>query len=114
MGTSTREASQYTVQLTHYDGELAKRLTETVDKAQKEAAAHRPPTNAAHLDHNEVEIQSDAEKAIGREAQLFSHVLVSTSKDAHDLQQKVPDVEARIQQLLADDSLQAEAAAELS
>jgi hypothetical protein len=114
--STARESATYSksVVVSHYSGELPQRMDEMIEKARQEAALHRPPTDSARMDQNEAEIKSDAERAIAREHQIFSHLLMSASQDAHALQQKVPDVDGRIQQLIADNSLTNEAAAELA
>lgn len=109
---SARSSEPLTV--THYSGALASKLEEMTSKAREEAAAHRPPSDAARMDHNEAELQSNAQKAIAGEHQIFFHLLTEASRGAHELQQKAPELEARIQRLLADDTLQSEAAAEMA
>ena len=99
---------------THYSGELTSRLSLAVVKGREEASAHRPPSDAAQMDLNEVEIQSEAEKAIGNEEKMFALALTETSRVAYELRQKIGALEGRIQQLLADTSLHNEAAAELA
>lgn len=100
--------------LTHYTGSLTSGLDDLTRKARQEAAAFRPPTNAVRMDQNEVALQSSAEKLAANEHQLFSHVLAEASREAHELLHKVPQLEARIQRVLANDSLQTECAAELA
>jgi hypothetical protein len=114
--SAAKESLSFTksVVVPHYAGELAARLPETVAKARQEAALHRPPTDAVRMDQNESELQSAAEKAIASEHHIYSHILMVSSQKAHELQQRVPDLEGRIQQLLADTSLQGEAAAEMA
>jgi hypothetical protein len=100
--------------LTHYSGGLATKLRDVIAKAQEEAAAHRPPSDAARMDKNEIEIQSEAEATMANEHQLFSHVLTESSRAAHELKQKIAGLEPRIQQLLSDDSLRSAAEIELA
>lgn len=121
--SKARESRSYTGPVTptaetatvaHYAGELTSRLADTRANARREAAEHRPPSDAVRMDKNEVELQTDAEKAIATEHQIFRHVLTEASRDAHELQEKAPELEGRIQQVLADDSLQSEVAATLA
>lgn len=102
------------VTFSHYAGQATARLNDVVAKARLEAAAHRPASNALSMDQNEVELQAEAEKWISSERQLFTSVLTEASRAAHDLQQKLPELDGRIQQLLSDTSLQSEASAEMA
>lgn len=99
---------------THYAGQLVRHRNSLIQKARQEAELHRPPSNALHLDQHEADVQSEAEGLIAAEHQLFAVELTSASRTASELSERAPDVEGRIQQLVNDQSLQSEAAAELA
>ena len=103
-----------TATLTHYAGQLARHRTSLIQKARQEAEQHRPPSNALHIDQHEADVQSEADGFLSVEHQLFTSELTAASRSASELQEKVPDVEGRIQQLINDQSLQSEAVAELA
>jgi hypothetical protein len=97
-----------------YNGELLSDKDTLIIKARDEASNHRPPTDAVRMDHNESSVQAQAESWIASEHQVFTATLTEASRFGHELQQKLPELEGRIGQLLSDKSLQSEAGAELS
>jgi hypothetical protein len=102
------------ITFSHYSGQASAKLNDVIAKARQEAAQHRPPSDALRMDQNEVELQAEASTWIASERRLFEGVLTEASRSAHDLQQKLPDLEGRIQQVLSDTSLSSEAAAEMA
>lgn len=90
---------------THYENELSARLASVIGKARQEASAHRPPSDATHMDQQEVALQTEAETWLASEHRLFSATITDASKAAGDLQQKALELEGRIELVLADDSL---------
>jgi len=90
---------------TNYSGEIAARLDEYRVAGQKEAAAHRPPTDSLRPDQHEASLQSEAEKWLADEQRLFDSVLSDASKGLADVHQKLVDLKNQTEQLLSDTSL---------
>jgi hypothetical protein len=97
-----------------YNGELAARINLMVVRGQEEARNHRPPSNATQPDQCEVELQAEAQQWSATECQLLAHALTDSSKSANQLEALVDQVDGKLLQTLADDSLQAQVAAELA
>jgi hypothetical protein len=102
------------VTYTHYNGELSHRHAAVIERARQEASGHRPPTNATHPDQHEAALQAEADQWLSSEHRLFSAAITDGSKSAGDLQQKALELEGRIEQVLADDSLASAVAADMA
>lgn len=89
----------------NYSGEIAARLDEYRVAGQKEAAAHRPPSDSLRSDQHEASLQSEAEKWLADEQRLFDSVLTEASKALADVHQKMGDLKNQTEQLLSDTSL---------
>lgn len=90
---------------TNYNGEIAVRLDEYRVAGQKEAAAHRPPSDSLRPDQQEASLQSEAEKWLADEQRLFDSVLSDASKGLADINQKLSDLKNQTEQLLSDNSI---------
>lgn len=66
------------------------------------------------MDQNETEVHSAAQKHVAEEHQIFTAALTETSRSAVDLHQKVLELEGRMEQLLADNSVQSSIAADMA
>lgn len=112
--TSLVAPERHAATLAHYSGELSSLLPDIVANARREAAEHRPPSDAVWMDQHEVALQAQAEAAMAREKQIFDDVLTEASRSSLDLKGRLPELEGRIQQLLASTSLHSEAQASLA
>lgn len=99
---------------TNYSNHLSDKLASYVEKGRQEASAHRPPSDATHMDQNEVALQTEAERWLASEHQGFSAVLTDASRATAELQQKALELEGRIEQVLADDSLASAVSADMA
>lgn len=99
---------------THYNGELLAHRTDAIAKGRLEAAAHRPPSDSSRMDQHEASVQSEAEQWMASERHLFDSVLTDASRSAVELQQKVHELQGRIEQLLADDALDSAVKADMA
>jgi hypothetical protein len=97
-----------------YAGEIAAELDAYRERGQKEAAAHRPPTDANHLDQHESTLQAEASKWLAVEQKAFNAVLTDASRALVELRQKTIELQGRVSQLLLDDSLRAAVEADMS
>src|SRR5690348_9455354 len=99
---------------TNYSGQIAGELEGYRTLGQEEARKHRPPTDAARMDHNEATVLSEAEKWLGTEQRLFDVSLTEASRMATDTQQKAIEFQTTAEQLLSDNSLVSSVEVELS
>jgi hypothetical protein len=100
--------------ITSYSGQLTAFQPDLIAKGRKEGSELRPPSDAAHMDQHETEVHSAAQKHIANEHQLFNAALTETSRTAVDLHQKVLELEGKMEQLLADNSVQSAIAADMA
>lgn len=100
--------------ITRYSNELTGKLASLIEKGRQEASAHRPASDATRMDQHEAAIQSEAESWLAREHQLFSAVLTDGARAGSDLQHKALELEGRIEQVLADDSMASAVAADMA
>ena len=77
------------VRQVNYDGCLASQVTEFRELGQKEAALHRPATEATHPDSNEVELRSDAEGLVSNEQSLFDKIISDADRSAGEADAKL-------------------------
>lgn len=89
----------------NYGGEIVARLDEYRVAGQKEAAAHRPPSDSLRPDQHEASLQSEAERWLADEQRLFDSVLSDASKGLAEVLQKLGDLKNQTEQLLSDTSL---------
>lgn len=99
---------------TQYAGELTSRLDDMVQKGRAEAAAHRPPSEATKMDQHEAAVQTEAERWAASENQILSSIVTNASRSAAEIQQKALELEGRIEQFLADSSLDSAVAADMA
>jgi hypothetical protein len=97
-----------------YQGELSAKLSEFRVKGEKEASKHRPPTDATALDQNETALLSEAEKHLVDEQRLFDFSVSESSRTGVDAQQKAIELQAKVDQLVSDTSLQGTIEADMS
>jgi hypothetical protein len=90
---------------TSYAGEIAAQLDEYRSQGQKEAAAHRPPSDSLRMDQYEAALHADADKWLTTEQRLFDAVLTETSQAVVDTHQKTVTLQNNVDQLLSDSSL---------
>src|ERR1043166_7219672 len=102
------------VTFSHYNGELLGLKDHLTQCAQAEGGQNRPPGDAVNMDPNESSVRADAETWIASEHQLFTSALTDASRFSHELQQRLPELDAKLQQLISSHSLQSEAIAEMA
>lgn len=102
------------VRITSYAGSLAKKAAEYRRLGEQEAAKHRPPSGAMHPDTHEVALRSEADSLTADEQRLFDAVLAEGDKSSLDVQSRIIELRADIQQALSDNTLQSQVEAELS
>lgn len=90
---------------TSYSGEIAAQLADYRVKGQKEAAAHRPPSDATHMDLHETSLQAQAERWLTDEQRFFDFVLTESSRAVVEVGQKAVELRAKVDQLISDRSL---------
>lgn len=100
--------------LNSYAGEIAAELDAYRERGQKEAAAHRPPSDSSHLDQYETTLQAEAYKWLAAEQKVFNAVLSEASRAIVDLRQKTIELQSKVGQLLADDSIRSTIEADMS
>lgn len=98
---------------TSYSGELASWTDRYVSLGRKEALENRPPSNAVMPDTHEATLEAEASKWMGSEQHLFDVVITDSSKAASEVQQKLVELNARVERMLNDNNLQGHIAADL-
>lgn len=83
-----------------YSGELSARLPYLSGRGRDEAAANRPPSNALQLDHNELEVLTEAQRFAADEHRTFIGLLTEISRTAHELDEGTSVLRSKIQQAL--------------
>lgn len=99
---------------TSYAGEIAAQLDAYRSKGQKEAAAHRPPSDSVHMDQHETALHSTTDKWLATEQRLFDAVLTESSRAISDIRQKLAGLKNNVEQLLSDGSLLTTVEAEMA
>lgn len=102
------------IALPTYTGELTRQVEAFAALGRQEAIENRPPSDALQMDQHEVLLRSGAEKLAAEAHQRFLAVLTETSRASHELEERIPDLEGRIQRALSDTALRAEAKADLA
>jgi hypothetical protein len=97
-----------------YSGSLAKKSSEFRKLGEREAANHRPPSGAIHPDTYEVSLRSEAEGLTADEQRHFETSMADADKASLDVQSRMTELKADIQQALADNTLATQIEAELS
>ena len=103
-----------TSKITNYQGQIAAQLADFRTLGQKEAAKHRPPTDASSMDQNETSLQSEAHKWLADEQRIFDMELVECNRAAIEVQQKATELQSKVDQLVSDTSLQSTIEADMS
>jgi hypothetical protein len=88
-----------------YGGEIAALASDYRERGRKEAAAHRPPTDALHPDQHEVALRGRANDCLNNAQQQFEAEVSDASRVAAEIHRRLADLENHIRQLLDDSSL---------
>lgn len=90
---------------TNYSGELAAKIDDYRSRGQREAASHRPPTDATQMDQYESALQTDAQRWFASEQRLFDNTLIEVGRALSEGQQKAAELKHTVSQLMLDASL---------
>lgn len=93
------------VTTTNYSGELAALLEPLRAHAHAEAAANRPANDAKVLDQHEAAVVSEGQKWMADEQRLFGSAMTESTRALVETDQKVIELDTRVDQLLRDSSL---------
>ncbi|AKU11323.1 transmembrane protein [Azoarcus sp. CIB] len=89
----------------HYNAEFSALVDEYQKKGIKEAQKHRPSKDATHPDQYEADLRAQAAKWMAAEQQIFGNGLTETSRIVMDTQQKLIELQAKVKQLVSDQSV---------
>lgn len=100
--------------ISSYSGALSKKAPDYRKLGEREAADHRPPSSSPYPDSHEVTLRSEAEGLTANEQHIFDALVAEADKSVLDVQGRIIELKADIQQALADNTLSSQLDAELA